>query len=90
MSQLIVNGTITGAVMVRDETIPLSGSPYEVTGNIVVPLGITLTIEAGVVFLFHQGISITIAGHLVAIGREDAWINFTSVRSPALPGDWGR
>jgi len=47
----------------------LVGSPYVVTGNVVVPEGMKLTIEPGVVVKFAGYYSIKVNGALSAMGR---------------------
>jgi len=56
----------------------LSQSPYIVTGNILVPGGMTMEIEPGVVVKFAGYYGIRVAGTLKAVGRNDARIVFTS------------
>jgi hypothetical protein len=58
-------------------TWAVSGSPYEVIGDITVPNGDTLIIEPGVQVVFQDEFSFTIAGRLEAIGTETDSIRFT-------------
>lgn len=56
----------------------LANSPYVVTGNIVVPSDMTLTIEAGVVVKFAGYFSFKVEGTLRALGLPQQRIVFTS------------
>jgi hypothetical protein len=58
-----------------------TNSPIEVCGNITVPSGLTLTIEAGVTVQLHPGIGITVAsgGRLLAPGTAATPIRFMAV-----------
>ncbi len=47
-----------------------AGSPYEITGNITLPSGNTLTIEPDVDVVFQNDYSFTIEGNLLAVGTE--------------------
>ncbi len=68
-------------------TLYASNSPYAVAGNLVVPKGITLTIEPGVTLNLHKNCGITVSGRLLADGTTNAPILFTR-----YPGDlnWER
>ena len=63
-------------------------SPYIVTGNVTVPDGLTLTIEAGVEVKFNSDRMMIINGTLVAEGTETEHITFTSSQGTPAPGDW--
>ena len=54
------------------------GSPYEVTGEIIIPSGETLTIEPGVTVSFQGHYKFTVHGKLVAVGTETDSIFFTT------------
>jgi len=55
-----------------------SGSPYQVTGEIVVPAGQTLSIEHGVEVNFQGHFKFTVNGNLQAVGTENDPILFTT------------
>ena len=53
-------------------------SPFEVTGNITIPSGQTLTIEAGVEVNFQAYYKFKVQGELQINGAEDAMVLFTT------------
>ena len=86
-----VSGEITGHAVWS-----VSGSPYVVTGDVVVRPGASLTIEPGVVVEFQRvdqpkpftrRAVIRVQGRLEAVGTDTAWIRFTA-QTEAI-GDWG-
>jgi len=84
-SQTDVSGALTS-----DATWSLSNSPYTVTGSILVPSGVTLTIEAGVTIKVSLGLYIKVQGSLIAIGNESNKITFTSNETSPSKGDWDK
>ncbi len=71
--------------------------PYVVTGDLFIPPGKSVNIEAGAVFLFKNFTGIQVLGKLVVKGDEDKPVVFTSVNDraynlhespPAAPYDW--
>ena len=70
-SQTEVSGNQSG-------TWGASGSPYLVTGEITVPAGESLTIEAGVTVNFQGHYKLTVNGTLMAPGTEQDSIFFTA------------
>lgn len=58
-------------------TWSLSGSPYEVTGDISIADGETLTIEPGVEVIFQGHFGLDINGQILAIGNAEQTILFT-------------
>ena len=66
------------------------GSPFQVTGNVVVSSGVTLTNEPGVTVKFDSGKALQIRGELVAQGTSGSPIPFTSSASSPAAGDWVR
>jgi hypothetical protein len=77
----IVDGDITA-----NATWTKTGSPYEVTTDISVVAGATLTVEPGVEVRFRQYASMDVAGTLIAIGTVSEGITFTG--TTAQPGWW--
>jgi len=63
-----------------------SGSPYRIEGDITVPAGSTLTIEAGTEVSFQNWYSLTVNGTLLANGTTNEPILFTGVASPGWLG----
>lgn len=79
------SGTLTG-----NTTWTAASSPIQVTGNLLVPSGVTLTIQPGVTVQFAAGVVLRVDGTLVARGTAAAGIVFTSSQASATPGFWGR
>ena len=59
-------GTSVSGTISSDEEWKLADSPFQVTGNVVVSSGVTLTIEPGVTVKFDSGKALQIRGELVA------------------------
>lgn len=73
-----------------DTTWGTAGSPYHVTCDVIVPAGVTLTIEAGVVAQFADtDDDLIISGTLNTAGTESAPISFQPLNEFS-PGRWGR
>jgi hypothetical protein len=75
-----------------DETWHKSGNPHIVTQDISVWEGGSLTILPGCIVKFDQAASIgcgwTTEGEIVAVGKPDTTILFTSNETTPAPGDW--
>ncbi|TLZ56914.1 MAG: DUF1565 domain-containing protein [Methanobacteriota archaeon] len=82
-----VSGTLT-----TNTTWSPSGSPYLVTGDILVPSGITLTVDPGVQVRFDKtppaSHSIVVAGTILSVGRSDLRVTFTSNDPFPDRNDW--
>lgn len=76
-----VSGSVSG-------TWTPSGSPYTVTNSINVPLGQTLTVQAGVKVLMKPGTSCTVYGTLITQGTAAQPDTFTSSKAAPATGDW--
>ena len=61
----------------NSETWDLAGSPYNVSGNLVIFDGVEVTIEAGVKVMFEPSASMELRGKLWAIGTASDSIVFT-------------
>jgi hypothetical protein len=83
-AQTNVSGLISS-----NTTWSASGNPYNVTGNVMVNAGVTLTIEPGVNVRFDKLKSFQINGALIARGTANNNITFTSAAASPAPGDWG-
>jgi parallel beta-helix repeat protein len=90
--------TKSGATISSSTTWTYAGSPYIITGNILVYFSASepvLTIEPGVEVRFNGncylkiGNTLTSKGRLVAQGTSDRPIIFTSNTTPPTAGDWG-
>ena len=66
-----------------------TGSVYDVTCDVEVPWGATLTIEPGVRVRFMEGTGMTCYGVLDVLGDSIHSVLFTSREASPLPGDWG-
>ena len=64
-----------------------ASSPYVITCDVSIAANATLTIEAGVVVQFQAGMSLIVAGGLVADGLEGSPIIFESANAQ-IPGSW--
>lgn len=86
-SDLVIGGTLT-----EDLTL-LTGTEYDLTSALIVPEGITLTIEPGVVVRASTGSDVYVAilqgGVINAEGTSSNPIVFTSSSATPNPGDWG-
>lgn len=79
---------VSGSIL-SNTVWPLSGSPYIVSGNLVVFSGVTLTVDPGVTVKFNSGASLEVRGTLSAIGTKVDSITFTSNSLTPTKGSWG-
>lgn len=84
IAMLSVGGPIT-----TNTTWALADSPFEVTSNVTVNTGSTLTIEPGVVVKFDAGTNLTVldGATITANGTAAAPITFTSIKDDSVGGD---
>lgn len=79
--------TLSGTLE-EDTTLTADLSPWEITGDVEVPDGITLTIEPGCTLYFHESVGLIVraGGKLIAIGDADNRILMT--RRPDTEDRW--
>jgi parallel beta-helix repeat protein len=80
---------ILGQTLSGNTTWTKAGSPYTVLGSIVIPVGITLTIDPGVELRFAGGYYLYVSGKLAAQGTPGDEILLTSNKASPAKGDWG-
>jgi len=74
----VCRGDFHGGTITEDTTLLVGECPYVITDDIVVPAGLTLTIEPGVTLRFQAGRSLRVEeGRLVAEGTPSLPILFT-------------
>lgn len=88
-SQTFAQTPVSGLIS-TNTTWTLAGSPYIVTGNILVNNGATLTIEPGVEVKFDTMKTLQVNGELIAIGTAQSRITFTASNPNPVRGSWGR
>lgn len=78
-----------------DVTLTKAGSPYQVTYDLFVPEGVTLTVQPGVELRFdyrrgyyHPAAGLSVQGTLLARGTPEDKIVFRSARSSPTSCDW--
>ena len=70
--------TPIGGVFSTNTTLTLANSPYEVTNNVLVPQGVTVTVDPGVVISFDPGKYWQVEGEFKALGTLSMPILFTA------------
>ena len=68
--------------------LTLGGSPYVITGDVLIAAGNTLTIEPGVEIKVNGNYAFKVEGNLQAEGNELSMIHFTSASRNPNRGDW--
>ena len=86
------NNLVIGGILNEDLTL-VTGTEYALESALIVPEGITLTVEPGVVVNAATGSDVYVAvlqgGVINAEGTSSNPIVFTSASSTPNPGDWG-
>ncbi len=78
---------ISAQTLTGDLTLTAPGGPYQVTGDLVVPAGVTLTIDPGTTVFFDDSASLIVdGGRLLAEGQEYNTIRLT--RTPGAAAAW--
>lgn len=83
LSQTMVSGNISS-----NTTWNVAGSPYIVTGNVIVDPMVILTIRPGVIVRFDGGTRMGVRGFLRAAGQDTARIRFIANDTSATAGFW--
>jgi pimeloyl-ACP methyl ester carboxylesterase len=83
------NPTLVSGTIATNTKWEIAKSPYQVTNDIHVNAGITLTIEPGVTVLFNSGTDLNVDGAIVANGTATQRIRFTSSSPTPVPRVWG-
>jgi len=73
-NQSTLSGTLATNIV-----LDAASGPWQITGDVIVPAGMTLTIEPGTTLFFDSGTGITVNGQLQALGSEFARIRMTRV-----------
>ncbi len=83
------DGDVTqlSGTLASNTTLDAASGPWHVTGDVVVPNDVTLTIEPGASVFLDPGTSMTINGRLVAEGRQYELIRFTQTPGASSPWD---
>ena len=70
------SSTATSGTLSSNTTFSAANSPYVVTSDLIVPAGVTLTLEPGVVLKFQQGVNLRVIGTLLVRGTAASKITF--------------
>lgn len=84
----IVVGTSLADTITVNTTLTRAGSPYRVTGNVIVAQGITLKVAPGVTVAFAGRYNLNVLGTLEAVGTAADSVRFTSAAAQPAAGDW--
>lgn len=85
------NGYVLNADITADRTL-LAGKTYTMSSMVYVKTGATLTIQPGVTIKAAKGknaLVVTRGGKIMAVGKVDSPIVFTSAETTPTYGDWG-
>ncbi|MDP2661951.1 MAG: right-handed parallel beta-helix repeat-containing protein, partial [Dehalococcoidia bacterium] len=80
--------SVSGSVSADTTWSPAGCDPYIVSGSVVVPTGVTLTIAPGTTVKFDSLKGLLVQGTLVARGTAGNPITFTSNQGTPAKGDW--
>ena len=68
--------TVLGGTLSADTNLDLARSPYTLSSDLIVPAGVTLTIQAGVVIQFPAQRNLRIQGALEVLGTAEQKVRF--------------
>ena len=88
-STLGYSSTNVGGPISTNTTWTLAGSPYIVSADVLLLMGVSLTIEPMVTVKFGNGTSIIVDGSLIVHGNPGNRTTFTSDLPSPARGDWG-
>lgn len=80
-------GTRLGGILAEDTTLSASQGPIVIESSLVVPTGVTLTVEAGISIYMNPGSNISIHGAASFLGNADQPIWIASASDEDRP--WG-
>lgn len=80
--------TYVEANVTEDATWTADDGPYVVTTDVTVADGATLTVEAGTTVYAGEGVTVTVAGSLLAEGTADRPVAFTTQQPNPDAGAW--
>jgi hypothetical protein len=79
MASQNLSGTITQDTLLSQDT-------YNVTSNLTINSGVTVTVEEGSVFRLSSGVALNISGTLITEGTEENRVVITSISDPDYGG----
>lgn len=87
--------TVIGGTLAADTTLHAAASPYVIASDLIVPAGVTLTIEPGVTITFSERRNLRVQGALLVNGSAAQPVSFSgragarwggiSFENPAMP-----
>lgn len=81
------DGPALSGNLAGDLTLEAEAGPHRVSGQLVVPVGMTLTIEPGTSLYFEKGAGLLVRGTLIAAGLPGAKIRFSAPPDAASEPD---
>ncbi|MDA7888296.1 CotH kinase family protein, partial [Akkermansiaceae bacterium] len=87
---VLSGGSPVSGTLSSDTSYPMAGSPYFVVSDLMVPAGVTLTIEEGVSLMMSKGSQIRVEGTLNIEGSSEAPVEIVGVNGDRWGGDFIR